>query len=101
MTASACATSATCRLCSWLFSGREPGDRPVALAPAGVAVVIAAEADDTIAPHARGFPSHVAHELHDCTAVLPLLRIRDAYQKLLDVLIGWPGLEVAHLLLLI
>src|SRR6478736_3028308 len=69
-------------------AGREPGQAHVALSSAVVPVVVAAEADDARAPHARLLPGDRGHELRQGLAILAAGFVADGSEILLDAGLG-------------
>src|SRR5687767_6555554 len=82
-----------------LLARSKPYEKPVAGSSAGVAVGVAAEADDIIAPDSGLGPGGLAHKLHDSETIPALLLVWDTVQEFKNILIVWFGLQLRHRLL--
>src|SRR5262245_19164825 len=83
-----------------LLARRESDEDRIPLAPTCIRIVIAAEPDDTAAPH-LGFQSgDLLHKLQELETILPLALIGNSVEKLVNTLLVGGSLVLRHLHLL-
>src|SRR5262245_26533629 len=82
--------------CQSLLARRESDDNHVALASAFIPVVMAAEADDTAAPHFRFHTRDLLHQFQDGEAVFTLSLVGNAVEELLNIPVIGSGLVFWH-----
>ena len=79
-----------------LLAGREPGEEPIALAAGRVHVVVAAEADDRVAPELRFFAGGLLQQRQERLGIGPADIVLDALDEFRDAGAGRFGFSVRH-----